>query len=355
MAEANRDEAARCEELSRRFFDQKEYTLAAKYAEKSVRLYETAQSLAWLSTVRQTLSEPAPPRPAESKSPQDSKSASHAQTPQKTKPLDSNTYTKEQAEGMALQFHPDKNHAPGADEAFKVVSRAFSCLSDTSKKTQYDQFGSEEPAGFSGVRFRRTARPMNFEGEISPEELFNMFFNGGFEGAHFQSSGFPPMFVHHFHSGGQRARRRQKHQEQPLSWIAIALQIIPVAIVGLFLFLGSFLGTSNASTDTWDAYSRYISLSRTSSHTHQMATEKNAVPYWATTDYQKYFSRGNQRELRVYEEAVERQYLVEIQKKCQEEELDLQKRKVNAKTREELERLQMEKCPSCDKLHSYSV
>jgi DnaJ family protein B protein 12 len=196
---------------------------------------------------------------------------------------------------------------------------------------------------------------MNFEGEISPEELFNMFFNGGFEGMNFQPSGFGPMFVHHFHAGGQRARRRPKQQEQPLSWIAIALQIIPVAIVGLFLFLGSFLGTSNASTNAWDAYSQYVSLSKTSSHIHQMATGKNNIQYWATKEYQKYFSRGNQRDLRVYEEAVERQYLVEMQKKCQEEELDLQKRKVNAKDREELERLQMEKCPSCDKLHSYSV
>ncbi|KAK7068716.1 DnaJ (Hsp40), subfamily B, member 12, partial [Halocaridina rubra] len=45
---------------------------------------------------------------------------------------------------LALQFHPDKNKAPGASEAFKAVGNAFAVLSDTEKRKQYDLYGPEE-------------------------------------------------------------------------------------------------------------------------------------------------------------------------------------------------------------------
>ena len=34
---------------------------------------------------------------------------------------------------LALKLHPDKNKAARADEAFKAISKAFSCLSDPDK------------------------------------------------------------------------------------------------------------------------------------------------------------------------------------------------------------------------------
>jgi len=39
---------------------------------------------------------------------------------------------------LALQCHPDKNHAPGATEAFKAIGNAFEVLSDPTKKRKYD-------------------------------------------------------------------------------------------------------------------------------------------------------------------------------------------------------------------------
>lgn len=85
-----------------------------------------------------------------------------------------------------------------------VVSRAFQVLSDPDKKSKYDKFGGDPdsrftpsagPSGASpfggfgggGGGFPRSAGaggPM-FEEEISPEELFNRFFNGGFGGGGF--------------------------------------------------------------------------------------------------------------------------------------------------------------------------
>ncbi|KAM1499052.1 hypothetical protein ACFX1X_022135 [Malus domestica] len=39
---------------------------------------------------------------------------------------------------LALQLHPDKNKHPKAEIAFKLVSEAYSCLSDTAKRRVFD-------------------------------------------------------------------------------------------------------------------------------------------------------------------------------------------------------------------------
>ena len=97
---------------------------------------------------------------------------------------------------ISLLTHPDKNGYPGADEAFKMVSRAFQILSDPDKKTKYDRFGGDPDNRFSSSGAQPQspfggggfARPQGagmggfYEDEISPEELFNRFFGGGMGG-----------------------------------------------------------------------------------------------------------------------------------------------------------------------------
>jgi molecular chaperone DnaJ len=46
---------------------------------------------------------------------------------------------------LALQYHPDRNKAPEAEEKFKEVSEAYAALSDDQKRQQYDTLGH---AGF---------------------------------------------------------------------------------------------------------------------------------------------------------------------------------------------------------------
>lgn len=46
---------------------------------------------------------------------------------------------------MSLSVHPDKNRSPGANEAFKLMTEAYECLSDNACREDYDaKLRSEE-------------------------------------------------------------------------------------------------------------------------------------------------------------------------------------------------------------------
>ncbi|TTR03967.1 Group XIIA secretory phospholipase A2 [Bagarius yarrelli] len=65
----------------------------------------------------------------------------------------------------------------------KEIGNAYAVLSNAEKRRQYDVSGGEEPSspghgghgGHGGFDFHR-----GFEADITPEDLFNMFFGGGF-------------------------------------------------------------------------------------------------------------------------------------------------------------------------------
>lgn len=79
---------------------------------------------------------------------------------------------------LALKLHPDKNKARGADEAFKLVSRAYACLSDPQKRAHYDRHGTEDAVAPRPGGGGPAGGGMYAAGGIDPEDLFNMFFGG---------------------------------------------------------------------------------------------------------------------------------------------------------------------------------
>lgn len=111
---------------------------------------------------------------------------------------------------LALQLHPDKNHAPGAVEAFKAVGNAVAVLTDPEKRKAYDMYGADGQKSFmrrpnhhhDNHEYEHAyARGGGFESDFTgiqrfiiyinkktkvifsvfiAEELFNMFFGGGF-------------------------------------------------------------------------------------------------------------------------------------------------------------------------------
>ncbi|CAH8278970.1 unnamed protein product [Arabidopsis lyrata] len=82
---------------------------------------------------------------------------------------------------LSLKVHPDKNKAPGSEEAFKKVSKAFTCLSDGNSRSQYDQVGIVDEFDHVQRRSRRPRRTYNtrndfFDDEFDPDEIFRAFF-----------------------------------------------------------------------------------------------------------------------------------------------------------------------------------
>ncbi|KAL6522844.1 hypothetical protein OROHE_016691 [Orobanche hederae] len=81
---------------------------------------------------------------------------------------------------LSLKVHPDKNKAPGSEEAFKKVSKAFKCLSDDDSRRQYDQTGLVDEFEYNQQyqvrrRRRRTGNDF-FNDEFDPDEIFRAFF-----------------------------------------------------------------------------------------------------------------------------------------------------------------------------------
>ncbi|KAF9650778.1 DnaJ-domain-containing protein [Thelephora ganbajun] len=153
---------------------------------------------------------------------------------------------------LALALHPDKNGAPGADEAFKMVSKAFQVLSDSNMRAAYDRHGADPESRFSGMSsssrgpgFHTHSFSDNaFETEVSPEELFNMFFGGSMGGG----GGFgTPMFTASFGgpgmtftTGGTRRRQGQQQQQQGAGGTrGLLMQLAPMLILFLFSILSA--------------------------------------------------------------------------------------------------------------------
>ena len=88
---------------------------------------------------------------------------------------------------IALKYHPDKN--PGDKEAekiFKEAAEAYGILSDSNKRTQYDQFGhagvgiGQQGGGFGGgVHMSMDDIFSQFGDIFGGDDIFNSFFGGG--------------------------------------------------------------------------------------------------------------------------------------------------------------------------------
>jgi curved DNA-binding protein CbpA len=217
------EEAARALELGKKAVDAGQWEKAIKMLEKSIRMRKTVEAETLLTCAKKgqaraqaktAAPEPVTPNghgftaPAASSSPA---------------PADARPFTKEQEEAchviirskthyetlsiertanadeikkayrkLALKFHPDKNSAPNADEAFKKISKAFKILLDPDERAHYDRYGDREE-----VAPGRSHQHGGFQQHAGFDDMdadeFLRFFMGGFG---------PNVRVHQF--GGAR-------------------------------------------------------------------------------------------------------------------------------------------------------
>ncbi|XP_021910148.1 uncharacterized protein LOC110823946 [Carica papaya] len=127
--ECNKDEAVRAKEIAERKITEKDYTGARKFTLKAQNLYPQLDGLSQMLTIIDV----------------------HISAEKKingeadwygvlgVNPLADEETVRRQYRKLALILHPDKNKSRGADGAFKLVSEAWSLLSDKAKRLNYNQ------------------------------------------------------------------------------------------------------------------------------------------------------------------------------------------------------------------------
>ncbi|KAF1814503.1 molecular chaperone [Eremomyces bilateralis CBS 781.70] len=236
---------------------------------------------------------------------------------------------------LSLLTHPDKNGYDGADEAFKMVSRAFQVLSDPDKKTKYDKFGGDPDSRFGGgggpatSPFSGFARSPGargggsmFEEEISPEEMFRQFFGGGgafggggfggdfFDGPvfSFNMGGGPGIRVHQFNNGRPRRRANGAQNEPAPSAYSTLTSLLPLLFLFVLPLLSSiFSGNSEPS----GPQVRFDSVSPP--YTMQHTSSNLKVPYYVNPRDVQDFGRRQWRDL---DKHAETRYVGKLHSEC---------------------------------------
>lgn len=206
---------------------------------------------------------------------------------------------------LSLKVHPDKNKAPGAEEAFKLVSKAFMCLNDEESRRRYDVVGTDEV-----VYERRPARRnqgfngfYDGDGEFDAEEIFRNFFFGGMNpnaATQFRGFGF---------GNGVNVRMGNNNGSAGGSNARTLIQLLPVI---LFVLLS-----------LWPSAEPVYSLSRSYPYQHLVTTQKGVDYYVKSRNFEQEYPLGsNERE--ELELRVEREYLSIVTHNCQIERQRLQ-------------------------------
>uniref|UniRef100_A0A1I8JR46 J domain-containing protein n=1 Tax=Macrostomum lignano TaxID=282301 RepID=A0A1I8JR46_9PLAT len=210
-------------------------------------------------------------------------------------------FTEEQASGWR-----DPQGAR-AQEAFKAIGNAYSVLADPAKRQRYDMYGSEEEQQATrrhsnGRGYYYDDYSRGFEADVSPEEIFNMFFGGGFPTYEMRAAA---ARRHQRHDGGQAGEAAGRNVYSML------LQFAPIFLLMLMSVLSGLM-----HRDPW------YSLSANNSHLSipqrllgRAAHSHSKVPYYVKPNFRSEFT-GNLGQL---EAEIEDDFFHTLRVKCYRE------------------------------------
>ncbi|XP_063047891.1 dnaJ homolog subfamily B member 12a [Engraulis encrasicolus] len=373
--DSNKDEAERCILISIQALENNDSDKARRFLEKAQRLFPTSKAQSLLDSIEQNGSSHHTQencngasgsngdagvrhRSHAAEAGTSSESATDSAKPYTSEQLDAvkriksckNYYetlgvTKEATEDdlkksyrkLALKFHPDKNHAPGATEAFKAIGNAYAVLSNAEKRKQYDLYG-EEKAHTSSRHGHGHGHHHHFEADISPEDLFNMFFGGGF----------PSSNVHVFSNGRMRNGhyRGERRENQREGGLALFVQLMPL----LILIIVSTLSQMMVSDPPYS-----LSHRPSVGHVNRRYTDHLQVPYFVNDRFTEEYSGSN---LKTVERNVEDDYISNLRNNCWKEKQHKEGLLYRARyfsDSELYQRAQKMATPSCSKLSDIQV
>ncbi|KGN65317.1 chaperone protein dnaJ 49 [Cucumis sativus] len=196
---------------------------------------------------------------------------------------------------LSLKVHPDKNSAPGAEEAFKAVSKAFQCLSNEESRKKYDVVGSDEPV-YERRTTRHGAHGFNgfYEGDVDAEEIFRNFFFGGMAPTttHFRTFNF-----------GTGMGNRTADQGSGGGFRTL-IQLLPV----LLILLLNFLPSSEP----------IYALSRSYPYEFQFTTQKGVNFFVKSTNFEEKYPPGSPDRIAI-DRHIERDYFNILAQNCRVE------------------------------------
>ncbi|KAH9389759.1 DnaJ (Hsp40), sub B, member 12 [Tyrophagus putrescentiae] len=362
--DGNKDESERCLRLVNELLATRNFPKAYRFAQKAHQLYPTEKTLEMQEKARklaeafqQNNDENSQPNSQESSAKDTTSNGSSASSSTGEQSRTSVDYVKsckdyyeilgvpktateaeikKQYRKLALQFHPDKNKAHGAAEAFKAIGNAFAVLSDPDKRRKYDQIGHQD--GYENIRRRHSNNSgfdytRGFDEEFNAEEIFNMFFGGGFPSRNVYVYRNGHMYQRASHHGGGGGGG----DSQASPGYSVLLQIMPILLFICISLLSTFVPDTP------------YSLSRSTKYPYPRVTQHLKVPYYVKEN----FERDYKGSIKQVESHVEESFISNLQTACfkernYKENLRYRARFLNDATLEEKAR--KFSTPSCEKL-----
>ncbi|XP_037124920.1 dnaJ homolog subfamily C member 18 isoform X2 [Syngnathus acus] len=251
---------------------------------------------------------------------------------------------------LALKFHPDKNFAPGATDAFKAIGNAYAVLSNPDKRQQYDQYGDQSTAESAPQHTTHHRHHRNFhrdfEADISPEELFNIFFGGRFPTGNIHVYTNQGASYSEFYKPRRRRtyeRREDVAEDNPSqNTFTALLQLLPVLVLILISVFTQMMAT-NPPYSLFYKPSMGLVVSRETQHM--------GVPYYVDKGFEKEYHGGTLDEL---EKTIESDYVEHLQSSCWKEKqqksdlMNLGQLYRDERLKQKAESMRLD---NCDKLH----
>jgi len=240
---------------------------------------------------------------------------------------------------LALKLHPDKNQAPRADEAFKMVGKAYAVLSDQDKRDSYDRYGADGPqvqSNFSRGGTRHYHQGGYYDDDFNPEDIFNMFFGGGMPTGNVRRHHF------RFNAGHQHQRRHQQQYES--NNFGVWLQFMP-----LLVLIGLSLISNLMTPDPTYSLHRYPNRG----YSTKIFTEKDRIPYYVKSDYATEYPQGSN-DRRKVESQVRNEHIENLRINCYQETLNAEQKMRRAqlyRDKKMMEQAQNMPRPNCNRLN----
>jgi len=334
--ESNRDEADKCLELALKYIKQGNKVKAEKFVRKAEKLYPSRKIQEILNLVHGMGEEDEDSGPTTHQRTSHSPASDHHDNEEAS--TSSANFTQDQVEAvkrirkcknyyeilgvgkdvsetelkkayrkLALAFHPDKNKAPGASEAFKAIGNAYAVLSEPEKKRQYDLYGDEEVSsprsrgGHRGGFYEYEDPSHGFQGDMTAEEIFNMFFGGGMPGSsvYVRRGGRWHRQGHAADQQGGHAHGTSHHGDT--SGFSAIFQLMPI----LLLILVSMLSSLLVSDPLYN-------LEPTHKYNIQRKTTNMRISYYVKENFHSEFTGS----LRKLERQIEEEYIQHLRNAC---------------------------------------